>query len=529
MSISSRSSLFLLTALLLGLCALLAAATADARELYAGNSNSDDVTVIDVNTGQTIGAPIPTGVGSEPFSLTVSPDGRTVYVANYDLKSIATIDTQTKTQVGAPIPVGSGPIGIAVTPDGTRAYTANSDDATVSVIDLITRQTIGAPIHVGGRPENPILTPDAKKLYVPNYGDGYVTVIDTATNQVVKEQIDVGDRTYVASVSPDGRRLFVTSIFEDAVYVIDTATDQVVGSPIPVGDGAAGIALSPDGLRAYVGSYESATVDVVDTASLAQIGAIGGAGEAEFIALTPDGRRGFASNYSDGKVRMFDTQTNQLIGDPISAGEGTGGIAVVPNQPPVAVLNQPLRVRPGVAVALSGAGSLDPDGVIASFGWSFGDGGAATVATPAVSHTFAKPGTYAVALTLADNEGCSTSFITTGTTPFCNGSAVATKTLAVKVANPGVKVRCPKSAGAGGCKVAVQAVARKGKGEKRRLKAQSAGARVKLKAGKSAVVSLKPKKSARKKLARAKKILVRETLTIGGEKQVVVRKLKVVQ
>src|SRR6185295_15496054 len=98
MSISRRSQV-LSTALLLALCALLVAATADARELYAGNSDSDDVTVLDTN-------------------------------------SSSTIDVGTRAVVGAPIPVGLGPIGIAVTPDGTRAYVANSDDSTVSVVDL---------------------------------------------------------------------------------------------------------------------------------------------------------------------------------------------------------------------------------------------------------------------------------------------------------------------------------------------------------------------------------------------------------
>jgi hypothetical protein len=69
-------------------------------------------------------------------------------------------------------------------------------------------------------------------------------------------------------------------------------------------------------------------------------------------------------------------------------------------------------------------------------------------------------------------------------------------------------------------------VSRKGR---KGLKPLSATAKAKVKPGKSAIVSLKPKKASRKKLAKAKKILVRETRTVAGEQRVRVRKLKVVQ
>lgn len=64
---------------------------------------------------------------------------------------------------------------------------------------------------------------------------------------------------------------------------------------------------------------------------------------------------------------------------------------------------------------------------------------------------------------------------------------------------------------------------------KKELKPLSAKAKAKVKPGKSAIVSLKPKKASRKKLAKAKKILVREMRTVAGEQLVRVRKLKVMQ
>lgn len=505
------------------------ATTASARELYIPNT-ADSVSVFDVATGQPVGAPIQTGVGTEPFSLTISPDGRIVYAANYGTENISVIGTQQKAKIAPEIKVGEGPIGIAISQDGSRGYVANSEDGTVSVIDLVARQVVGTPIDVGGRPENPVLTPDGKRLYVPNYGGGYVSVIDTTTNQLVGQPIVIGPRAYVAAVTPNGQRVFVTSIENDALYVIDTATNQLIGAPIPVGDNPSGVTISPDGTRAYVASYGSETVDIVDTQALTMIGQIQNAGEAEFVVLNPDGKKGFTTNYSDNRFFAFDPLASQILGPAFPAGSEPGVPGVVPNQPPVAVLSKPVaKVRPGVAASLSAAGSVDPDGIVANFAWTFGDGGVTASATATATHTYAKPGTYTVGVTLTDNEGCSTSYIATSPTPFCNGSAVATTTMAVSVAYPGVRASCPKSAKPGGCKITLQAVAWKGKGKKRQLKAQSVTTRISLKAGKSAVASLKPKKAARKKLAKARKILIRQTVTIAGEKHIRVGKLKVVK
>jgi PKD repeat protein len=47
--------------------------------------------------------------------------------------------------------------------------------------------------------------------------------------------------------------------------------------------------------------------------------------------------------------------------------------------------------------------SSDPDGPIASYSWTFGDGATATLTNP--SHTYATGGTYTVTLTVTDNQG----------------------------------------------------------------------------------------------------------------------------
>ncbi len=58
---------------------------------------------------------------------------------------------------------------------------------------------------------------------------------------------------------------------------------------------------------------------------------------------------------------------------------------------------------PALACSFNAAASADPDGTIASYSWTFGDGTTATGVSP--SHTFAAAGTYQVQLTVTDNLG----------------------------------------------------------------------------------------------------------------------------
>jgi PKD repeat protein len=53
--------------------------------------------------------------------------------------------------------------------------------------------------------------------------------------------------------------------------------------------------------------------------------------------------------------------------------------------------------------SVSGAGSSDPDGTIATYSWAFGDGGTGTGASP--SHVYTTAGPKTVTLTVTDNLG----------------------------------------------------------------------------------------------------------------------------
>jgi PKD repeat protein len=76
--------------------------------------------------------------------------------------------------------------------------------------------------------------------------------------------------------------------------------------------------------------------------------------------------------------------------------------ANAPNIPPVAMFTTSVY---GLDVTADASGSYDPDGVIVSYDWDWGDGsmGSGVIAT----HTYAMSGLYTVQLTVTDNEGAS--------------------------------------------------------------------------------------------------------------------------
>jgi PKD repeat protein len=75
---------------------------------------------------------------------------------------------------------------------------------------------------------------------------------------------------------------------------------------------------------------------------------------------------------------------------------------VMLNPPPLPVATFSVAVD-HMNVTVDGSGSIDPDGTIVSYDWTFGDGGTASGVT--ANHTYSLPGLYIVILKATDNDG----------------------------------------------------------------------------------------------------------------------------
>lgn len=127
---------------------------------------------------------------------------------------------------------------------------------------------------------------------------------------------------------------------------------------------------------------------------------------------------------------------DELTGSPFSE-ESTApdlqGLVVTPNQPPTSRFQFLSPATVGESVTFDAAAATDSDGGIAAYAWSFGDGESTTESDATTSHAFNAAGSYTVSLTLTDDEGCSTSLVSTGQTVYCNGSNQAVASAVIEV------------------------------------------------------------------------------------------------
>jgi YVTN family beta-propeller protein len=502
----------------------LVVSSAGASNAYVANFGSEDVSVIDTATKQVVGT---IKVGGRPKGIAITPDGKTAYVANFGSEDVSVIDNATKQVIGT-IKVGEETFAIAISPDGKTAYVATGLEH-FSVIDTQTNEVKTVPdgkgIKVGSSPRAIAITPDGKTAYVVNEGEKSVSVINTQTNEASQTKIGVGEVPVAIAITPDGKTAYVVNKNSGDVSVIETATNSVALTTIGVGLLPRAIAITPDGKTAYVVNRNSGSLSVIDIATSQVVDTISVGLAPAAIAISLDDKTAYVSGAFLNTFSVLDIATKEVVGVSIPVGKEPFAIALAPDLGPTAVVTPPdTRARPGVPISLSAATSKDPDGTIASYAWRFGEGQSSLTSSSQTTHAFSS-GTYQVSLAVTDAEGCSTSALFIGPTLSCAGSPRAAATEQITVAYPGVRVSCPKSAKPKGCKVKLQVVSKKRKG-----KAESAVANVKLKAGRSAIVSIKPKAAFAAKLAAASSVLVKETVVAGhSTKKTRVAKLKVVQ
>jgi YVTN family beta-propeller protein len=364
-------------------------------------------------------------VKGNPVGVAITPDGKTAYIGSYGSVDVTPIDTATNT-VEPGIPVGNHPEMIAITPDGSTAYVTNAGVNRITPIDIATN-TPEEPITVADGLSEIAITPDGKTAYVTD--DEGVTPIDTATNEA-GSPITVVEGPEGIAITPDGKTAYVTNELGSSVTPINLATNTP-GTPITVGSHPNAIAITPDGKTAYVTNDGGTSVTPVDLATNTPEAPITVGSYPNAVAITPDGKTAYVTN-NGTSVTPIDIATN-TAGTPIKVGENPEGIAITPDQPPLAAFSATSAVL-GQPTSFDASASVDPDGSLASYTWSFGDGSTLVTTSPTTSHTYTAAATYTATLTLTDNEGCSTAFVFTGQTAFCDGSPGASTTRQVTVA-----------------------------------------------------------------------------------------------
>ncbi len=170
-----------------------------------------------------------------PGEMAVSADGRQLYVVCEKSDELRLVETQSG-RVIKRVSVGHVPRGLALSPDGKQIYVANSWTDTVSVIDAASFEVV-RELHTGFEPTSVLSDRRGETLYVANRLSNDISVIDLHSGNEVKRLAAGRGASYLA-ISPDGKQVFCTHIYpnigahrkppESEITVIDTAMKRVV-------------------------------------------------------------------------------------------------------------------------------------------------------------------------------------------------------------------------------------------------------------------------------------------------------------
>ncbi len=226
-------------------------------QLFVSNLSSNDLRVIDTATFQ-VQAHIETAV--QPLDLALSPDGKTLYATNSGTSALTIVDVESGQARTIEITDASeGLYGVAATAD--KIFT--TDIAGSQVLVLSPQGRITGRIPVPPKPRSLALAPDGRTLYVTSMDTGRLTAID-ADGATVARSIDVGvSGTFAIAPSPDGRKLYLTAYSEGSLLVVDVASGTL-RKRLAIGRNPRAIAFSPDGTQVYVTSSFSNEIHIVD-------------------------------------------------------------------------------------------------------------------------------------------------------------------------------------------------------------------------------------------------------------------------
>lgn len=254
--------------------------TSDYRRAVTFNEASDDVTIIDAETFETVNVAV-----RENFnSMSLSPDGTWVMcwydpdvdsesssggVQSFNEVSFVNLETAEHT----PMAVGFNPHGVRWTPDGARALVVS--DAALAVVNLTVGTLSPTLIELADDPlsappaEEVELTRDGAYAFVRQFGTDEVLVVDLDNLDITP--VGVGLNPTDLDLSPDGSEIAVVARGSRALYVLPSANpfETATVVPFPSENAYGSVLYAGDGAKAvlYTNADNIATYAVWDTAA----------------------------------------------------------------------------------------------------------------------------------------------------------------------------------------------------------------------------------------------------------------------
>jgi YVTN family beta-propeller protein len=308
-----RISMLAACGLMSGALTLAAAAPKPGTMLYVTNSESGDITMIDLDALKVLGD---IKVGAGVHGVAMEADGRKLFTTIESNHTLQIIDTATgKTE--ATIKLTGRPNQCAATPDGKYVAVPIRDGNSVDIVDVAQRKVVktlpvkmphncfnagsnrylyvssmgsdaidridlttmqyAGKIPVGGVPRPYVVTKDGGTMYVALSGlHGFAIVDVSGKNPVQKFQMPsenhtprphpfepIDTLTHGLGLTPDGTELWVTSLLDDCMYVYDVAKHKIVAR-VPTGEAPNWVTFSPDGKYCCISNAGSDNCSIID-------------------------------------------------------------------------------------------------------------------------------------------------------------------------------------------------------------------------------------------------------------------------
>lgn len=239
---------------------------------YVTNTDSNDISVIDINEQKEIGR-VPIG-GSPRGGMAIDNKGIYGYVSNCAGNTVSVVDLLNHRE-NSKIEVGLSPRGVVLSPDNNLLFVSNSGSNDVSVIDVNVREEI-VRIPVGDNPRALSITPNGKYVNVPCWGADSLSIIEVNNEQPAKSKevyrISLGQdaKPYHAFSDDDNEHVYTANTHKHSISVINLL-DLEVEKEIKVGYGPRAVISDPEDPFLYVSCEASNAVSVVDKNSWEEI------------------------------------------------------------------------------------------------------------------------------------------------------------------------------------------------------------------------------------------------------------------
>jgi YVTN family beta-propeller protein len=246
--------------------------TRDGKRAYVSQMQTASVYEIDTNTKRVLRI-LKTG-GNWTKILELSPDEKTLYAANWVSDDISVLDLETGA-LKQKIPTVKTPRGLLVSDDGNTLYVAGFENGEIVRINMTPGTAVRSTVlyKTGGAMRHLALDRKAGLLYADDMGRDAVFIVDTATG-VVRTMAKTDSHPNTIDLSPDSKYLYVSNRGQNSprgynqygpdygsVLVFDVTTGKAVDA-IVGGNQTTGLDVSPDGTLLAFTDFQDARVQL---------------------------------------------------------------------------------------------------------------------------------------------------------------------------------------------------------------------------------------------------------------------------